>query len=289
MRLRRADGQYRWFLVRTVPLFDERGNILRWYGTSADIEDRKRAEEALRETQAALARVTRATVAGELTASIAHEVNQPLGAVVTNAGAALRWLDGEPPNLNEAREALRRIVRDGNRAGEVVARIRALLKDGTPIKSQFSLDEIVAEIVALTEAEAQRRQVSVQTRLESNLPPVTADRVQLQQVLMNLMMNALDALSEVIDRPRIFTIRADMDSPNTVLVAVQDTGTGIDPERMKHIFEPFHTTKSHGLGLGLSISRSIIEAHGGRLWMSPNDGPGVTFQFTLPVQNGGAT
>jgi len=289
MRLRRADGQYRWFLVRTVPLFDERGNILRWYGTSADIEDRKRAEEALRETQAALARVTRATVAGELTASIAHEVNQPLGAVVTNAGAALRWLDGEPPNLNEAREALQRIVRDGNRASEVVARIRALLKDGTPIKSQFSLDEIVAEIVALTEAEAQRRQVSVQTRLASNLPQVTADRVQLQQVLMNLMMNALDALSEVIDRPRILTIRADMDSPNTVLVAVQDTGTGIDPERMKHIFEPFHTTKSHGLGLGLSISRSIIEAHGGRLWMSPNDGPGVTFQFTLPVQNGGAT
>ncbi len=289
MRLRRADGQYRWFLVRTVPLFDERGNILRWYGTSADIEDRKRAEEALRETQAALARVTRATVAGELTASIAHEVNQPLGAVVTNAGAALRWLDGEPPNLNEAREALQRIVRDGNRASEVVARIRALLKDGTPIKTQFSLDEIIAEIVTLTEAEAQRRQVSVQTRLASNLPQVTADRVQLQQVLMNLMMNALDALSEVIDRPRIFTVRADMDSPNTVLVAVQDTGTGIDPERMKHIFEPFHTTKSHGLGLGLSISRSIIEAHGGRLWMSPNDGPGVTFQFTLPVQNGGAT
>jgi len=289
MRLRRADGQYRWFLVRTVPLFDERGNILKWYGTSTDIEDRKRAEEALRETQAALARVTRATVVGELTASISHEVNQPLGAVVTNAGAALRWLDGEPPNLNEAREALRRIVRDGNRASEVVARIRALLKDGTPIKTQFSLGEIIAEIVALTEAEAQRREVSVQTRLASKLPQVTADRVQLQQVLMNLMMNALDALSEVIDRPRILTIRADMDSPNTVLVAVQDTGTGIDPERMKHIFEPFHTTKSHGLGLGLSISRSIIEAHGGRLWMTPNDGPGVRFQFTLPVQNGGAT
>ena len=289
MRLRRADGEYRWFLIRTVPLLDEQGNILKWYGTSADIEDRKRAEEALRETQAALARVSRATVVGELTASIAHEVNQPLGAVVTNAGAALRWLDGETPNLDEAREALRRIVRDGNRASEVVARIRALLKDGTPIKTQFSLGEIIAEIVALTEAEAQRRQVSVQTRLVSNLPPVTADRVQLQQVLMNLIMNALDALSEVIDRPRILTIRADMDSPNTALVAVQDTGTGIDPERMNYIFEPFRTTKSHGLGLGLSISRSIIEAHGGRLWMTPNDGSGVTFQFTLPVQNGGAT
>ncbi len=289
MRLRRADGEYRWFLIRTAPHFDEQGNILKWYGTSADIEDRKRAEEALRETQAVLARVTRATVVGELTASIAHEVNQPLGAVVTNAGAALRWLDGEPPNLNEAREALLRIVRDGNRASEVVARIRAVLKDGTPIKTQFSLGEIIAEIVALTEAEAQRRQVSVQTRLASHLPQVTADRVQLQQVLMNLMMNALDALSEVIDLPRILTIRADRDSSNSVCVAVQDSGIGIDPERMKHIFEPLQTTKTHGLGLGLSISRSIIEAHGGRLWMTPNDGPGVTFRFTLPVQNGGAT
>jgi len=289
MRLRRADGEYRWFLIRTVPLLDEQGNILKWYGTSTDIEDRKRAEEALRETQAVLARVTCATVAGELTASIAHEVNQPLGAVVTNAGAALRWLDGERPNLDEARIALQRIVRDGNRAGEVVARIRALLKDGTPIKTQFDLSEIIAEIVALTEAEAERRHVSMQTRLASNLPRLTADRVQLQQVLMNLMMNALDAMGEVIDRPRILTIRVDTDSVNTVRVAVQDTGIGVDRDQSEHLFQAFFTTKPHGLGLGLPITRSIIEAHGGRLWMTPNDGPGVTFQFTLPVQSGGAT
>src|SRR5437867_2061707 len=289
MRLRRADGEYRWFLIRTVPLLDEQGNILKWYGTSTDIEDRKRAEEALREAQAVLARVARATVVGELTASIAHEVNQPLGAVVTNADAALRWLDGKRPNLNEAREALQRIVRDGNRASEVVARIRALLKDGTPIKIQFNLGEVIAEVVALTEAEAQQRKVSVQTRMESNLPRVTADRVQVQQVLMNLMMNALDALEEIIDRPRVLTIRAGTDSPNSVRVAVQDTGIGVDRQQAERLFRAFFTTKPNGLGMGLAISRSIIEAHGGRLWMTPNDGPGVTFQFALPVKNGGPT
>ncbi|MDB6029441.1 MAG: nodV1, partial [Verrucomicrobiales bacterium] len=199
------------------------------------------------------------------------------------------WLDGKPPNLDETREALQRIVRDGNRASDVVARIRALLKNNAPTKTQFNIGEMIAEIITLTETEAQRCQVSVQTLLAPNLPRVTADRVQLQQVLMNLTLNALDALSEVIDRSRILTIEVEMESPNTVLVAVHDTGIGIDPERMKQLFEPFHTTKTHGLGLGLSISRSIIEAHGGRLWMTPNDGPGVTFQFSLPVQNGGAT
>ena len=288
MRLRRADGEYRWFLVRTVPVLDEQGNIVKWYGTSTDIEDRKRAEEALRETQALLARVARATLVGELTAAIAHEVNQPLGAVVTNAEAGLGWLSDDPPNLREAREALQRIIRDGSRAGEVVARIRSLLENGESLKTRFKLDEMIGEIVALAKVEAQRRQVSVQTRLEPNLPEVTADRVQVQQVLMNLVMNSLDALSGVADRPRILTIQADMDSPSSVCVAVQDTGIGIDPQRMKEIFEPFRTTKPHGLGLGLSISRSIIEAHGGRLRARRNDGHGVTLQFTLPVNGNGA-
>ena len=287
MRLRRADGEYRWFLVRTAPLFDERGTILRWYGTSADIEDLKRAEEALLETQSALARVSRATVVGELTASIAHEVNQPLAAVVTNASAALRWLESKPPNLNETREALQRIVRDGNRASDVVARIRALLKNGTPIKTSFDISEPIAEIISLMEIEAQRGQIIVQTEIASNLPPVTADRVQLQQVLMNLTMNALDALSNVTDQARNLTIRAEKASSNTMLIAVQDNGIGISAENMKNIFEPFYTTKRNGLGLGLSISRSIIESHGGHLWATPNIGPGITFQFTLPVRNGG--
>jgi len=284
MRLRRADGEYRWFLVRTAPLFDERGNILKWYGTSTDIEDQKRAEEALRETQDALAHVARGSIVGELTGSIAHEVNQPLGAIVTNAEAGLTWLSDETPNLNEAREALHRIIRDGSRASEVVARIRSLLKNGRAIEIRFGVEEIIREIIALTQNEAQRRKVSVQARLEPNLPQITADRVQLQQVLMNLVMNSLDALTAVADRPRILTILAGTDSPSSIRVAVQDTGPGIDPQRMKDIFEPFQTTKPHGLGLGLSISRSIVQAHRGHLRVRRNDGPGVTFEFTLPVK-----
>jgi PAS domain S-box-containing protein len=283
MRLRRADGEYRWFLVRTVPLLDERGNIIEWYGTSTDIEDRKRAEDALRETQALLARVARASIVGELTASIAHEVNQPVGAIVTNAEAALNWVADDTPNLKEAREALQRIIRDGTRASQVVARVRSLLKNGKPNKTPFGLDQMIREIVALTKSEARRRRVSVQTRLEPNLPQVIADRVQVQQVLMNLVMNSLDALRGVAHRPRILRIQADTDAAKSVRVAVEDTGIGIDPHRLKDIFEPFHTTKPDGLGLGLSISRSIVEAHGGCLRAKRNDGPGVTFQFTLPV------
>jgi len=284
MRLRRADGEYRWFLVRTVPLRDEQGNIVEWYGTSTDIENQKRAEEALRETQALLARVARASIVGELTASIAHEVNQPLGGIVTNAEAALTWLSDDTPNLKEAREALQRIVRDGTRASEVVARIRALLKNGSPNKTRFHLDQVIREIIVLTKNEARRRKVSVQTRLGPNLPQVTADRVQVQQVLMNLVMNSLDSLSEVGDRARMLRVEAHTETPKSVRVMVVDTGIGIDPRRMKEIFEPFHTTKPLGLGLGLSISRSIVEAHGGRIRAMRNDGPGVTFQFTLPVE-----
>ncbi len=289
MRLRRADGEYRWFLVRTAPLFDEQGHILKWYGTSTDIEDRKRAEEALQETQALLARVARVSIVGELTASIAHEVNQPLGGIVTNAEAALNWLSGHSPDLTEAREALQRIISDATRASEVIARIRSLLKSGKSIKTRFGLDEIIEEIVALIKTEAQRRHVTVQTQLEPNLPEINADRVQIQQVLMNLVMNSLDALSTVEDRPRVLTIQAYTGSADFVRIAVQDTGIGIDPQRLKDIFDPFHTTKPHGLGLGLSISRSIIDAHGGHLVVIRNDGPGVTFQLTLPMNHNSTT
>ena len=289
MRLRRADEVYRWFLVRTVPLLDEKGNILKWYGTSTDIEDRKRAEEALRETQAVLARVTRATVVGELAASIAHEVNQPLGAVVTNADAALHWLEGKRPNWNEAREALQRIVRDGNRAGEVIARIRALLKKGEPVRTLLNINEVIQETLAFAQPELARHNVSLQTEFATELPHVLADRVQLQQVLLNLVVNALDSLSPVADRMRVLRIRTDHHTPDAVRVAVQDTGIGVDRQQAERLFQAFFTTKPNGLGMGLAISRSIIEAHGGRLWMIPNDGPGVTFQFALPVQNGGPT
>jgi PAS domain S-box-containing protein len=282
-RHRGADGTYRWFLARGLPLRNAAGHIVRWYGTNTDIEDRKHAEEALRQTQAALARAGRITMLGEFTSTVAHEVNQPLGAVVTNAQASLRWLSGSSPNLSEAREALERIIRDGNRASEVIKRIRSLLKNGKPARTPFPLEDMIGEIVALTEAEAQQRRVSLQTRLEPKLPHIVADRVQLQQVLLNLVMNSLDALSEVAERPRLLTIEARAESTDSITISVQDTGIGINPRRMKEIFEPFYTTKLEGLGLGLSISRSIIEAHGGRFEVRLNQGPGVRFSFTLPA------
>jgi C4-dicarboxylate-specific signal transduction histidine kinase len=248
--------------------------------------ERGRMQETLEKTQSELARVARATTVGELTASIAHEVNQPLAAVVTNANAGLRWLASEPPNLDEARQAVRRIVRDGNRASDVIARIRALLKKGDSARGPLNINETVGQIVALAQAEMFRRNVVLQTDLATGLPRIMADHVQLQQVLLNLITNALDALSAVTDRPRVLEIRTESAGPSSVRVAVRDTGIGFDPEQAERLFEAFFTSKPNGLGMGLSISRSIVEAHGGRLWATPNDGPGVTFQFTLPAGNG---
>ena len=249
--------------------------------------ERTRAEEALEKSQAEMIRVARATTVGELTASIAHEVNQPLAAVVTNANACLRWLAGDQPNLDEARDAVRRIARDGNRASDVIVRIRALLKRGEPARAQVDINELIQEIIALAQAEIFRRNVTMQTEFATGLPSVTADRVQMQQVLLNLITNALDALSAVTDRARVLQIRTDTAEFGMVRVAVRDTGVGVDPEQTERLFEAFFTSKPDGLGMGLSISRSIVEAHGGRLWAAPNNGAGVTFQFTLPVESGG--
>lgn len=245
--------------------------------------ERDHAKEALQQTQTELTRVARVTAVGELTTSIAHEVNQPLAAVITNANAALRWLARESPDLDEAREAIRRIVRDGNRASDVITRIRALLKKGEAARSPVNLNELVGEIVELARDEIAKRQVSIRTELEPGLRPVAADRVQLQQVLLNLMTNALDSLQAVTDRPRHLCLRTTRSDSDSVMVAVEDSGLGVDPQQAERLFEAFFTTKAHGLGMGLSISRSIIEAHGGRLWATPNNGPGVTFQFTLPL------
>jgi signal transduction histidine kinase len=248
-----------------------------------EILERKRAEEALREAQAELAHATRMMTMGELTASIAHEVNQPLAAVVTNGNACLRWLARDPPDLGEAGECLRRIIRDGNRAGDVIARIRALVKKSAPAKAPLDLSDTIEEVLAMIDPETRRHRVAVRTDLAAGLPLVRGDRLQVQQVLLNLVINGMDAVQAVTDRPRELRIRAQPHESGAVLVAVQDTGIGLDPQRMARIFEPFYTTKSEGMGLGLSISRSIIEAHGGRLWATPNDGPGATFQFTLPA------
>jgi PAS domain S-box-containing protein len=250
-----------------------------------DLTERKRAEAALHHAQMELAHVTRVTTLGELTASIAHEVSQPLTAIVTNANASLRWLAGETPNLDEARAAVGRILRDGNRAGDVIARIRALVQKTDTEKARLDINQTVQEVILLAQSEAGHKGVALRTELAADLAPVLGDQVQLQQVILNLVMNGIEATASVIDRRRELLIRSRQHGSDQVLVAVQDSGIGIERENLEKIFDAFYTTKPQGMGMGLAISRSIVENHGGRLWAVPNDGPGVTFEFALPVES----
>jgi len=266
----------RWSVQR-----DEGGRPTATLETNNDITVRKQSEESLRKAQADLARVTRAMTMGELAASIAHEVNQPIAGVVTNANACLRWLARDTPDLGEAREAVRRIVRDGNRASEVIGRIRALVGKTGTAKERLDLNGAIREAIALVQGEVRRARVALRTELAGELPPVLGDRVQLQQVVFNLITNGIEAMSAVADRSRELIIRTTRGDDGDVRIAVQDSGVGLDAETAKRIFDAFYTTKSGGMGMGLSISRSIVEDHGGRLWAVPNDGPGATFQFTL--------
>ena len=282
VRIRAKDGEYRWFMIRLNPLRDEQGRILRWYGTRTDIEERKQAEEALRQAQTELAHVTRIMTLGELAASIAHEVNQPLSGVVVNGNACLRWLAGDSPNLDEAREAVRRIVRDGKRAGDVIARIRALATKTATAKERLNMNEAIREVVAFARDEVGRNRVTLRIELAPDLSPVLGDRVQLQQVALNLVMNAIEAMSSVEERPRELIVRTRNDDAGQVRVTVQDSGKGLDLQSMERMFEAFYSTKHGGMGMGLSISRSIIQNHGGRLWAVANDGPGISVQFTIP-------
>ena len=405
-RVRRADGQYRWLLIRNVPLHDERGEIVKWYGTSTDIDDRKRAEEILREQanlldlthdtifvanmqgvikywnrgaeeqygwnaeqavgtvvhellktvfpkpreeiiaevtrtghwegellhtrkdgtrivvacrlalqsdeqgapvailesnnditdrkraeeererlrqlETDLAHINRVSMMGELAASIAHEVNQPLSGIVSNGSACLRFLARDTPDVEEVREAVRDIVRDGKRAGEVIARIRALTKRAATPREELDLNDTIREVLALVGDEAKKRKVIIRTQLADDLSPVSGDRVQLQQVGLNLIMNGIEAMSGVDQRPRELVITTRSMEPDHVQVTVEDSGIGLDPNTMGRIFDPFYTTKASGMGMGLSISRSIVQNHGGRLWATANDGPGTSFHFTLP-------
>jgi len=282
-RLRRADGAYRWFHARGLPVRDNEGGIIRWYHLVTDVEDRKSAEEALRRTQTGLARALQIATVGELAASIAHEVNQPLSAVVANGHASLRWLLAEPPNLAKVREATERIVRDGKEAGEVVRRIRALFKRSPIEKVPLDLNDIIGEVLRLQRGETARRSVAVDIDLDRNLPAVLGDRIQLQQLVFNLIVNGLDAMESVFDRPRKLCIQSRCHCPENVLVKIQDCGIGLeDPDK---IFEAFFTTKENGMGMGLAICRSIIEAHDGRLWAEAHEGPGATFCFTLPLKS----
>ena len=271
----------RWSLQR-----DERGRPVATLETNNDITERRGMQEALNEAEANLARVNRVILLGEMTASIAHEVNQPIAAVVTGAGACLRWLAGQPPDLEEARQALDRIVKDGNRASDVINRIRALVRKAPPRKDQVDINDTILEVVALARSELHRNCVSLQTRLSSDLPLVLGDRVQLQQVILNLIMNAIEAMSEFGGGPRALLVGSERDGSNGVLVAVRDFGPGLDSDGLDHLFEAFYTTKPDGIGMGLAISRSIIEAHGGRLWAMPNLPQDAVFQFRLPLGEG---
>ena len=281
-RLRGKDGQYRWFLIRDNPLRDEQGRVLRWYGTRTDIEERKQAEEALLKAQADLAHVTRIMTLGELAASIAHEVNQPLSGVVVNANACLRWLAGDSPNLEEARETVRRIVRDGKRAGDVIARIRALATKSATAKERLDMNEAIREVMALAGDELRKNRVAVRTEFAPDLSPVLGDRVQLQQVVLNLVMNGIEAMNSLEERPRELIVRTQNTDAGQLRVSVQDSGKGLDPQSLERIFEAFYTTKHGGMGMGLSICRSIIQNHGGQLWAVANEGPGISVQFTIP-------
>jgi PAS domain S-box-containing protein len=301
-RLLMPNGSVKYLRVVGRPSKSEAGH-LEFMGAVTDITERKLAEEALQKAQAELMHVTRVTTLGVLTASIAHEINQPLAAVVNNANAVLRWLSGDSPELGQAIEAIRRIIRDGNRAGDVISRMRSLFKKAPRTKERFDINEAIEEVVGLTQNEAQRNRLSIQTRLANDVPMISGDRVQLQQVILNLLVNAVEAMSgtrqsqreifvssqkvgdssgELTEKNAEHRDPAEVES-NQVLIAVRDSGPGLDPTTLEHLFDPFYTTKPQGLGMGLAISRSIIEAHRGRLWAVSNDGPGATFQITLPT------
>jgi signal transduction histidine kinase len=242
----------------------------------------KTSFDATQEAQAELARVARLTTMGELAGSIAHEINQPLAALVANGNAALRWLVHAPPNLDETREAIERIIKEGNRAGDVIGRIRGLLKHRTPEHVEFDINQAIRETLEIATGALRSRGATVQTILPTEVPLALGDRVQLQQVIMNLIMNGADAMSSITDRPRILSIGSKLDDNGCIRVTVKDSGTGIDESIRHHIFDPLFTTKINGMGMGLSICRSIIEAHGGRLWASPATPHGTKFQFTIP-------
>jgi signal transduction histidine kinase len=257
-----------------------------YIGAIQDVTQRRLSEEALAKARSELAHVARVMSLGALTASIAHEVNQPLSGIITNAGTCMRMLEADPPNVDGARETVRRTIRDGHRASEVVTRLRALFtKKDTTIES-VDLNKATREVIALSLSELQRNRAILRSELADDLPLVAGDRVQLQQVIMNLLRNASDAMSAVDDRPRQLVIRTERDDSESVRLTVQDAGVGFDDQTADRLFEAFYTTKNDGMGIGLSVSRSIIENHHGRLWATANDGPGATFSFSIPCYLG---
>jgi PAS domain S-box-containing protein len=283
VRIRRFDGVYRWFDMRGLPLHDLQGHIVRWYFLLTEIDDRKRAEDALRQAQGDLARINRVTTMGELAASLAHEISQPISGAMTNANVGLRKLGSDNPNLDEVRGIFSRIVRDAQRATEIISRVRAQFEKSAASKQTLDVNEIIAETIAILRDEAVRHSIIVRTKLAADLPQIVGDRVQLQQVMMNLILNSIEAMKD-FDGVREIIIQSQRAEEEQILVSFSDTGIGLPPHIAEQIFDPFFTTKPHGTGMGLRISRSIIESHSGRLWAVSPSARGATFQFTLPVQ-----
>jgi PAS domain S-box-containing protein len=280
-RLQMPDHSVKYLHIVAHGTRDQDGR-LEYIGAVQDVTERRLSEQALGKVRSELAHVTRVTSLGALTASIAHEVNQPLSGIITNASTCLRMLAADPPNVDGARETARRTIRDGNRASDVITRLRALFSKKDARTETVDLNEATREVIALLLSELQRSRAILRTDLADDLPPVTGDRVQLQQVILNLLLNASDAMSRVDDRRRQLVIRTERDEGDRVRLTVQDTGVGFEPQGADKLFEAFYTTKSGGMGIGLSVSRSIIESHHGRLWAAPNDGPGATFSFSIP-------
>jgi PAS domain S-box-containing protein len=282
-RILLPDGSVRHIHTVGHPVLNASGDLAQFIGSSTDITQRKLGEEALRQAQVDLAHVSRATTMGELTASLAHEVNQPIAAAVTNANTCLRWLTRDQPDLEEAREAASRMVKDATRAADIISRIRLLFRKVSPERELVDVNEVVREMIVLLRSEATRYSISIRTELASDLPQVMGDRVQLQQVLMNLLLNSMDAMKDV-DTTRELIINSQPARNEQVMVSVSDTGVGLPPQQAEQIFNAFFTTKPYGTGMGLRISRSIIESHGGRLWAANNSPRGASFCFTLPTK-----
>ena len=280
-RVRRFDGEFRWFEIRGIPVRDASDRIVRWYSLLTDTEDRTQALARLQQMQSDFAHINRVSMLGELAASLSHEIAQPIASARNNARAAQNFLNMQPPDVAEVSEALSCLVGDADRAGEIIDRIREQIKKEPPRKERFDLNVAINEVIALARSVTLRHGVSVQTRLGERVLSVLGDRVQLQQVLLNLILNAAEAMDSVEEGARELLISTEEDRAG-VVVAVRDSGPGIDPERLNQIFEAFYTTKPSGTGMGLSICRSIIHAHGGRLWVETNEPRGVVFQFTLP-------
>jgi C4-dicarboxylate-specific signal transduction histidine kinase len=281
VRVRRKNGTEFPVEISLSPLETAEGTLVS--GAVRDLTERTRAEEALRQAKADLTHVSRVTTMGELTASLAHEIKQPIAAAVTDANTCLRWLGRDQPDLAEAREAASRIIKDATRAADIISRVRLLFEKGTPQQELVDVNEVIQEMIVLLRGEATAYSISVRTELAEDLPRVMGDRMQLQQVLMNLMMNSIDAMKNV-DGTREITIQSQRAENGQVLISVSDTGVGLPPEKAEQIFDAFFTTKPHGTGMGLRISRSIIESHGGRLWAANNSPRDARFAFTLPTK-----